>query len=152
MKFSCCALDRDQLDKIAKGLKGTYNFEDIINIFKLLAHPIRFKILQILVVESEICACELTDLYDESQPAITKQLTKLRREKILTSRKVTFKEEEDGQWKKEEKDDGKWTAYRLAKDKKALITHLMKPFIDSKILQDLPAIAIAVDSNSCNNC
>ncbi|MHA2332071.1 MAG: ArsR/SmtB family transcription factor [Candidatus Hodarchaeales archaeon] len=119
--------------------------EEAKEVFKQLTHPIRLKILQLLVIESEICTSELTELSDQPQPAITKQLTNLKNAGILTSRKVTFKGK-DGQWTKKESEDGKgkWTAYCLAKDKKDLITYLLLPFIDNKFLPRLKIVNLKV--------
>ncbi|MFW9994161.1 MAG: ArsR/SmtB family transcription factor [Candidatus Odinarchaeota archaeon] len=139
IKFSCCELEKKEMLQIIKSDDGRN--QEAISLFKLLSHPTRLKILQLLIVESEICTNELTDLSDEPQPAITKQLTKLRKEGILTSRKVTFKVTGEG-WEKEGKEDGKWTAYRLADDKKDLITYLLTPFIDDKFQRRIKAIKI----------
>ena len=129
MKFSCCKLDLEELNQVTK---GKIELDEVISLFKLIAHPIRLKILQLLVVESEICTCELTDLYDEPQPSITKQLTRLKKENILAARKVTFKQSNGGDWLKEENPDGRWTAYRIVEDKRKLISYLLQPFIDEK--------------------
>ncbi|MHA2364743.1 MAG: ArsR/SmtB family transcription factor [Candidatus Hodarchaeales archaeon] len=139
MKFSCCGLDKNQIIDLSN---TNYECDEIISIFKTIAHPIRLQILQILAVEPEICTCELTDIMDEAQPAITKQLTKLKKEKLITSRKITFKSISEGQWEKEDKEDGKWTAYRLTKGKEDIVRHLLKPFIKEKYSKNLKKLVV----------
>lgn len=141
MKFSCCSLDREEMIQLAE----QSNSGEAIRLFKLLTHPTRFKILQILAIEDEICTAELAELGKEPQPAITKQLTHLKKEGILTARKLTFKEDKDkGEWEKHEKADGKWTAYRLVEEKRDLIIYLLKPFIQDKFQLKLPDCDITV--------
>ncbi len=140
MKFSCCSLDKDEMIQITDAGR----VEEAINLFKMLTHPTRFKILKILVIEDEICTSELVELGTDPQPAITKQFTNLRKEGIVTARKVHFKKSKSGdEWEKEE--GGKWTAYRLAEDKKELITYLLKPFIENEFQAQVPECDVKVE-------
>lgn len=143
MKFSCCTLDKDEIIQIAR---SDHKNVDFIKLLKLVSHPIRLRILQILTIEEEILTCELTDIFSDPQPAITKQLTKLKSEGILSSRKLSYSLDEDkeGEWKKEEKSDGKYTAYRIDPDKKELVTYLLKPSISDKYQPQINVVAMKV--------
>ncbi|MHA1992535.1 MAG: ArsR/SmtB family transcription factor, partial [Candidatus Hodarchaeales archaeon] len=110
----------------------------IIHLLKLIAHPLRLKILRLLVYEQEICTCEIVPVfgatsYDNNetkyssssiQVQITKQLTKLKKEGILESRKISFTSE--GEVK--DKDDGKWTSYKISDEYLTLIKQIIEVF------------------------
>ena len=113
-KYVCCSLEANQVEQLAN---PDINDEDVIAIFKALTHPLRLKILRLLTVETEICNCDLTDIFNESQPAVSKQLSKLEKCGIIIKRNLTF-----------EKTKGRWNAYRLAEEKKELVSYLLEPF------------------------
>lgn len=50
---------------------------NLINIFKILSDETRLRILMLLL-ESELCVCEIYGILDESQPKVSKALSKLR--------------------------------------------------------------------------
>ncbi|MFW9997683.1 MAG: ArsR/SmtB family transcription factor [Candidatus Odinarchaeota archaeon] len=113
-KFVCCSLKERQIKQLAN---PDIPDEEVTEIFKALSHPLRLRILRLLTVEQEICTCDLTDIFNESQPAVSKQLSKLERDGLLVKRKLTF-----------EGVTGRWHAYRLTEDKKNLICHVLEPF------------------------
>lgn len=49
----------------------------LINIFKILSDETRLRILMLLL-EGELCVCEIYGILDESQPKVSKALSKLR--------------------------------------------------------------------------
>ena len=83
------------------------------NIFKLLGHETRLTTLKLLET-SELCVCELVEVFQMSQPAISQHLRRLRDLGLI-------KEEKKGQW----------TYYQLDQTSEAY------PFI-SEILKLLP--------------
>ncbi|MHA2294605.1 MAG: ArsR/SmtB family transcription factor [Candidatus Hodarchaeales archaeon] len=113
-KYVCCSLKADQIKQLEN---PDIPDEDAEKIFKAFTHPMRLKILRLLTVESEICNCDLTDIFDESQPMISKQLSKLEKDGLLARRNITFKNTK-----------GRWHAYRLAEDKREIISYLLEPF------------------------
>ncbi|PWK14978.1 ArsR family transcriptional regulator [Tumebacillus permanentifrigoris] len=58
--------------------------------YKALGDKTRLRILALLRTE-ELCVCELTDILDMSQPAISQHLRKLKTAKLV-------KEQRKGQW------------------------------------------------------
>lgn len=146
MKFSCCSLLKDDIDLLSN---EQYTEEETIQVFKVLSHPLRLKILRVLLVDNEICTCEVADLFSEVQPAVTKQLSKMKREGLLSSRKISIKKnEQSGEYEKIVTSSGKWTYYRIAEDKKDLIQHLLQPFINeekvNEKIQDKQNLVIVV--------
>lgn len=60
------------------------------DIFKALAHPARVKILQLLKNE-EKCVCEIVPALEMEQPGVSRHLSILRKEGILSCRKDGLK-------------------------------------------------------------
>ncbi|MGL5255623.1 MAG: ArsR/SmtB family transcription factor [Proteocatella sp.] len=50
---------------------------NLINVFKILSDETRLRILMLLF-EEELCVCEIYGILDESQPKVSKALSKLR--------------------------------------------------------------------------
>ena len=97
--------------------------DEAVDIMKKIAHPLRLKILRILVFQAEICSCELTQLFDESQPEVSRQLGILANSGILIKRVLTMKGV-----------SGRWHAYSLNSSRAPLISHLIQPFTRDKSL------------------
>lgn len=90
----CCeasvqpTLENNQAEKIAKWLM-------------VLADPTRISILNMLAQsESEVCVCDITDLFTKSQPTISHHLKTLRDEGLIQGDKR-----------------GKWVYYSLVRSK-----------------------------------
>ncbi len=127
-----------------------FSDEAVIKILKTIAHPLRLNILRFLLINKEICTLEFeqlfnsyfkkyppyylsenSDSYSVAQPAITKQLTIMKKENILKKRKISFvKDEKTEKYEKVLSDKGKWTYYRINEEKLPLIRHIMQPFIN----------------------
>ncbi|MDF2557989.1 MAG: pyruvate dehydrogenase complex transcriptional repressor PdhR [Bacillales bacterium] len=84
--------------KVTRGIGMEKTFDEIAASLKLLSDPTRLKILSCIQNE-ERCVCEITPLFELSQPAISQQLKKLKDGGILLERK-----------------EGTWVYYRLAPD------------------------------------
>ena len=122
MKYSCCDLTSKEIEN----LENPELPDDLgIRILKTLAHPLRLKILRLLLNQQELCTCDLTSVFKEKQPIITKQLARLKEEDLIIGRKITFNK--TGMIKS--KLNGKWTAYRINPEKHALLSYLLYPFI-----------------------
>ncbi|WP_394175000.1 ArsR/SmtB family transcription factor [Thalassotalea litorea] len=59
--------------------------------FKSLADDTRLKILLLLIAEQELCVCELTSALALSQPKISRHLSLLKQQELISSRR-------QGQW------------------------------------------------------
>ena len=88
-----------------------------VKILKAIAHPIRLKILRILVFNEEICTCDFSNVFEEDQPKISKQLS------ILMEEGLIFK-----QTKTKQGISGKWHAYSLINEYKFLIYSIISLF------------------------
>lgn len=62
------------------------SYEEIANRLKLLSHPVRLQILDVLRREAA-CVCHLETALERPQPYISQQLAVLRSEGLLTDRK-----------------------------------------------------------------
>jgi ArsR family transcriptional regulator len=60
-------------------------------LYKALADTTRLRMLMLLVMEGELCVCELTHALDEIQPKISRHLAQLRESGVVQDRR-------QGQW------------------------------------------------------
>ncbi len=125
MKFSCCDLTSKEINDLAN---PELPDELAVRILKAIGHPLRLKILRLLLNQQELCTCDLTSVFEEQQPIITRQLAKLKAEDLIIGRKITFNKTGT----MESKSNGKWTAYQINPEKREFITHLLSPFISTK--------------------
>jgi ArsR family transcriptional regulator len=121
MQYSCCNLTSTEIEDLAN---PEFPDELGIRILKTIAHPLRLKILRLLLNQQELCTCDLTSLFGEQQPIITKHLARLKEEDLIIGRKITFSKEGI----MESKSNGKWTAYKINPEKRAFLSHLLTPF------------------------
>lgn len=98
-------------------------------ILKILGDKTRLTIFSLLKVR-ELCVCELTDLLDVSQPAISQHLRKLKLLNLVKERKV-----------------GQWVHYSIRKPNEDEL--LLKSIIDH--LPDMTSMIMILDQGkSCN--
>lgn len=62
-------------------------YEQVANMMKALAHPIRMQILEVLQAEGEACVCHLEARLGQRQAYISQQLAKLRDVGLVTDRR-----------------------------------------------------------------
>ncbi len=122
MEYSCCNLSPIEIKNLAN---PELPDELGIRILKAVAHPLRLKILRLLLYQQELCTCDLTSVFEEQQPIITKQLARLKEDDLIIGSKVTFNKEGT----MESKLNGKWTAYRINPEKREFLIHILTPFI-----------------------
>ncbi|PYZ92048.1 transcriptional regulator [Salipaludibacillus keqinensis] len=94
-------------------------------LFKMMNDENRLKIL-LYLYEEELCVCNLIDLLNMSQPAVSQHLKKLRQASIIQIRS-----------------QGQWKFYRLNEE----YTHLE---LLNKILAELPSMKHEVDGLNSN--
>jgi ArsR family transcriptional regulator, lead/cadmium/zinc/bismuth-responsive transcriptional repressor len=82
---SCCE-DISHISDIKKKLPTNYQLDELSNIFKALADPIRVKILFALL-KYEICVGEMVNLLQLPQSHVSHQLKKLRKYNIVDFKK-----------------------------------------------------------------
>lgn len=80
--------------------------EDLLNLFGVLSDMTRMRIL-LLLMNSELCVCELFAALDMSQPRVSRQLAILKQARLIKDRR-----------------DGKWIYYKI--DENAYSGYLMK--------------------------
>ena len=124
MQYSCCNLTSEEVENLAN---PELSDEVGVRIFKTVGHPLRLKILRLLLNQQELCTCDLTSVFEEQQPIITKQLARLKKEDLIIGRKITFSK----RGKIQSKSNGKWTAYRINPEKYKILSHLLSPFLSS---------------------
>lgn len=88
---------------------------EISSILKLLGDKTRLTILSFLK-HKELCVCELVDLLNVSQPAISQHLKKLRLAGIIHERK-----------------QGTWVYYRLNADVSQYVSAIIDALPDKKV-------------------
>lgn len=69
--------------------------DDLLNIFSTLSDKTRLRIL-LLLLNNELCVCEIFAALDMSQPRVSRQLAILKQSKIIKDRR-----------------EGKWIYYRI---------------------------------------
>ena len=74
--------------------------EQTVKIFKSLSNPTRLRIL-LLLLQRNLCVCELSSILEMEQSRISHQLRVLRNADLV-----------------EDTSDGKWIIYRVLEDKK----------------------------------
>src|SRR5580700_7106903 len=78
-----------------------------VEMFKAVADPVRLRLLNLLL-EGEVCVCDLYESLDLPQSTVSRHLAYLRKRKLVVGRK-----------------DGLWVHYRLAKPAGGLHRKLM---------------------------
>lgn len=61
-------------------------YEELAQLHKVLSHPVRLRILEILS-DGEACVCHLTAILDKRQPYVSQQLAVLRKAGLVAERR-----------------------------------------------------------------
>ncbi len=78
--------------------------EDLAAAFRVIADPVRLRLLSIVAAQGETCACNLTDPLGKSQPTISHHLS------VLTDAGLLHREKR-----------GKWAWYSVAAERFAVL-------------------------------
>ena len=81
---SCIHTDR--LEKVRAGLPDEDELYDLAELFKVFGDSTRIRILFVLF-EAEVCVCDLADVLNMTQSAISHQLKILKQAKLVTGRR-----------------------------------------------------------------
>lgn len=98
-------------------------------LFKALADTTRLRMLMLLVMEGELCVCELTHALDEIQPKISRHLALLRESGVVLDRR-----------------QGQWIYYRINPDLPVWVREVLSATAEGAITRspfknDLRALA-----------
>ena len=88
-----------------------------VKLLRAMAHPMRLKILRILSFNEYICTCDLSTLFDQAQPIVSKQLAILLEEGLIAKKIIT-----------KPGISGKWHAYSLINEHKYIIYSIISLF------------------------
>ncbi len=105
-KIECCELmhaHKDLIKKITSLIPDEEKLYDLAELFKVFGDSTRIRILYVLL-ESEVCVCDLATLLSMTQSAVSHQLKILKQSKLVASRR-----------------EGKTVFYSLADDHVSLI-------------------------------
>ena len=95
-------LHQDIIDKVNTNMPDEELLYDLADFFKVFADSTRIKILYVLM-QSEMCVCDITQLLNATQSAISHQLRTLKQMKLVKFRregKTIFYSLSDGHIKK----------------------------------------------------
>lgn len=81
-----CAVHQELLQKISGGMPDEAILLDIAELFKVFGDSSRTKILCVLF-ESELCVCEIAQLVQMTQSAVSHQLRILKQARLVRSRR-----------------------------------------------------------------
>ena len=81
-----CEIHPDKIEAAAAGLPSDMELKDVADLYKLFSDYSRVRILYLLA-ERELCVCDLTELMDINQSAISNHLRLLRNGKLVKSRR-----------------------------------------------------------------
>ena len=81
-----CEIHHDNIRAAADGLPSEIDLKDVAELYKLCSDYSRVRILYLLA-ERKLCVCDLTELMDINQAAISNHLRLLRNGKLVKSRR-----------------------------------------------------------------
>ena len=81
--------DHGQINNCKEKIHNRSNvFADLANVLTLTGNEVRLKIVYLLEEEHELCPCDLAEILEMSNPAISQHLKKLKEGNIVKTRKV----------------------------------------------------------------
>lgn len=88
-EIECCEehmVHNELLQKVNGKMPHEEEISDLSDLFKVFGDSTRLKIMFVLF-ESEVCVCDLAELLNMTQSAISHQLKVLKQSKLVTSRR-----------------------------------------------------------------
>jgi Predicted transcriptional regulators len=82
--FIC--IHKDTIEKVKENMPEETKLQDLAEFFKIFGDATRIKILYILF-QSEMCVCDIANLLEMTQSAISHQLRTLKQMKLVTNRR-----------------------------------------------------------------
>lgn len=109
-----CYIHQDKVHMVADRMPPEDEMADMAELFKVFGDSTRIKILYILS-ESELCVCDIAQLLNMTQPAISYQLKVLKQAKLVKNRR-----------------DGKTVFYSLADEHVHTIIGMAKEHLEEQ--------------------
>lgn len=81
-----CELHEDLMKQVNDQMPKEDDLYDLADLFKLFGDSTRVRILYVLL-EAEVCVCDLAEILHMSQSAISHQLRVLKQAKLVTNRR-----------------------------------------------------------------
>lgn len=102
---------------LTEGVLSSDEAEELAAMFKLLADPVRLRLLSIIAnaPQGEVCACDLTEPLDRSQPTVSHHLSALTEGGLLEREKR-----------------GKWAWFRVVPERLAVLRDALGPPADAR--------------------
>ncbi len=88
-EVECCEnteVHEDLLQMVRSNMPEKEKLEDLAGLFKVFGDPTRIQILFVLF-EAEVCVCDLAEALDMTSSAISHQLSFLKQNKLVKSRR-----------------------------------------------------------------
>lgn len=82
----CQEVHTHVVDEVRAHMPGEYLLDDLAEVFKVFGDKTRMKILYVLH-EKELCVCDIAQLLDMNQSAISHQLKVLKQAKLIKNRR-----------------------------------------------------------------
>jgi ArsR family transcriptional regulator len=86
MECNCNKENKTLVEKVKNGMAKDEVFFELADFFKVFGDSTRIKIIYVLL-ESEMCVCDIAEILEMSQSAISHQLRVLRTGKLVKYRK-----------------------------------------------------------------
>ena len=84
--FECTVLHEDVVNEVKKKIPQDEMIYDLAEVFKVFADSTRMKIIFALM-ENELCVCDIANIVQTTQSAISHQLRLLKQSKLVKFRK-----------------------------------------------------------------
>ena len=84
--FECTVLHEDVVNEVKKKIPQDEMIYDLAEFFKVFADSTRMKIIYALI-ENELCVCDIANIVQTTQSAISHQLRLLKQSKLVKFRK-----------------------------------------------------------------
>ncbi|GHU53943.1 transcriptional regulator [Clostridia bacterium] len=82
----CELVHEDVICRVGKGLSSDDTLHNTAELFKVLSDPTRLKIINALLL-SEMCVCDIAELMNMTQPAVSHHLKMLRQMHIVKTQR-----------------------------------------------------------------
>ena len=78
-------IHQDVVDRVKRNMISEEEIRELVDIFKILGNATRLRILQLLM-QAEMCVCDLSAALEMNQPAVSHQLRLLRTSRLVKNR------------------------------------------------------------------
>lgn len=86
LRCDCNVIHQDVITTVSQNMPSQDDILDLSQLFKIYGDPTRLKILSALF-EAEMCVCDMANLFNMTQSAISHQLAVLKQARLVKYRK-----------------------------------------------------------------